>query len=61
MEYREVVNVAREMLEDVVGVKECPVCGTDVTMLVVRSFCDNVIRWRCLGCLKLFTEGLTEC
>ncbi len=73
MDYNETRNMIREevhrRLEDIQGWKVCPECKVYTTMAKVcvepldeegLGVSDTVIKWRCLNCLKLFTETLRE-
>ena len=73
MDYQEIRNIVRGevhlRLGDIQASKRCPECGTYTTMLKVYvelqgeeipDLAESVVKWRCLNCLKLFTETLIE-
>ena len=62
MERPEVRRIVSEELDEVFPEKYCPHCKADTTMIKVEVWDENdsYVRYRCLNCLKLFTEELRE-
>ncbi len=62
MEYHEVRRIVNEELDEIFPEKYCPICKADTTMIMVECWSeeDRVVRYRCMNCLKLFTEELKE-
>ena len=61
MDYRRIRSMISEevwgRLKEVVDTRECPKCKATTTMLRV---CVDIVKWRCLNCLGLFSEELKE-
>ena len=69
MDLTDVKQIVREMLweyqQDTIDEKNCPNCKASCTMIRVSVLpLENEEgysnQWRCLNCLKLFTEELKE-
>lgn len=69
MDLNDVRSIVREMRweweREHLDEKECPKCGRESTMIKVwvtpkNPEADFIHKWRCLNCLGMFTEGLTE-
>ena len=66
MDYRDIKSMVSEevweRLKEVVDTRECPKCKATTTMLrvCVEDTEEEIVKWRCLNCLGLFSEELKE-